>query len=113
MKKVEICKDHEVIAYTDKDLEGYFNIIRNAKLLWLYRVEDYIKRNGDLGTCVCGAGISVYYLPKRARNPQKLMIINSPSIAQGSMSWEDSVGVVIKYLKDNGIEAHYSCGSMD
>lgn len=112
MKKVKVF-DTEVTVYNDKDLEISAATIHNANLLWKCKTREYIEKNGDMGSCVLGAGIDVYHLPKRARKPKTITIINAPSMAQGSICWEHSVKDIIQYLKDNGIEAHYNCGWMD
>ena len=104
----------EVKVYQDCDLKDN-PAIDCAKTLWRDRCQEYLDKNGDQGTCVLGAGISVHYLGPRCRRPSSKMIIEACEVcrAQGSLVWEKSVDEVLAYLKSKGIEAWYSPGFMD
>jgi hypothetical protein len=102
-------------TYTIKELDTMRGVIDQAKEMWQKRCDEYIRRYGDNGTCVLGAGISVYYIPKRCRKAISGRIItqNDVTNAQGSLVWEKSVDEVIGFLKTNGIECFYNPGNMD
>jgi hypothetical protein len=116
MKKVTLYGE-EIIVYAAEDLYYTNNTpadaITKAKELWNSKTQEYVKNNGDIGTCVLGAGIEVWFLPTKCKKPRKLMIIGQPCCAQGSICWEHSVDEIIAYLKEYGIEANYNCGFMD
>jgi hypothetical protein len=114
MKKFKYAEiSDEYTAYNDVDIATFGDIIKQASEMWKEKTLEYYHKNGDVGTCVLGACIEVYYLGKRCRIPTTRCIIGTPDVAQGSITWEHSVDEVIKYLKENGVEARYNCGFMD
>lgn len=117
MKKFAWYDGTEKVAYQDADLTDEFKTsVMFATAMWRNRAEKYYKAHGDCGTCVLGAGIEIYYLAPRCRNPIKKMIIRAHDITpvQGSMVWEHDVQTVIDWLAANGIaDAHYNPGFMD
>lgn len=106
-----------VECYQEKDLDGILPVVEKARELWRQRCEEYVKQNGDVGTCVCGAGIVVPYLGKHKRYADEKKIISAVSVAgraQGSCVWEASVKEVIQFLEASGVKgASYDCGYMD
>lgn len=112
MKKVDLY-GKEVVVYDKKDLSEKADIISEAKAMWDAKTKEYVEKNGDMGSCVVGAGIVIHYLGPRCRKPVIENIILSPACAQGSLSWESSVKEVLLFLKNNGIEATYEHGWMD
>lgn len=115
MKTAKLYSGKTVNAYQKQDLmKGAIqSVIKMARNLWNTRTQEYVKENGDIGTCVLGAGITVWYIPPRCRRPRELMIIPSPACAQGSVCWEHSKDEVMEYLKKYGIETNYEWGRMD
>ena len=106
---------YQITAYQDADLVKFQNAIDCAKTLWRDRCQAYLDKNGDQGTCVLGAGITIEYLPPRCRTPCANTIIEASEIcaAQGSLVWEDSIKEVLSYLEGRGVEARYNPGRMD
>jgi hypothetical protein len=102
-------------VYKDKDLKEKAGIISQARALWRLRCEEYVAKHGDVGSCVIGAGIEVDYLPPRCRHVRCKCIISADDVAaaQGSITWETSTDEVLKFLRDNGIEAYYNPGRMN
>lgn len=80
-------------------------IIKKAEKLWNTYVEMYGATHDDseYGSCVLGAGLEV----------QGGIFIRAPDRFQGSLTWENSVDEIIKFLKDNGLDAWYNPGRMD
>lgn len=114
MKKFRYyASNEEYTAYNNSDIAKFSDVIKCASEMWKEKAQEFHNKNGDVGTCVLGAGIEVHYLGKRCRKPRMLRIIDVPSVAQGSITWEHSVDEIIKYLKDSGIEAIYNYGFMD
>lgn len=107
----------DIVAYQDADLEdiGLQQILGEAKRDWADRIATYVHQHGDVGSCVLGAGIAVWYLPPRCRKPRKKVIINPHVIVpyQGSVTWEVSANIIVDYLKKNGIECWFEYGRMD
>lgn len=112
MKRIRIYKDEEITAYNDKDLESFEKIILQAAELWRNRCNEYLEKNGDLGTCVLGAGFEVHYLAPRCRKPQYKSILSASTASncQGASVWESSKDEIMAFFKANGIEVHYDCG---
>jgi hypothetical protein len=106
---------YQINAYQATDLPKLQDPIDCAKTLWRDRCQTYLDKNGDMGTCVLGAGIVIDYLGPRCRTPRRKTIIAVSQVcnAQGSLVWEDSVKEVVEYLKSRGVEAHYAPGNMD
>lgn len=114
MKAVKI-GNKQVQCYQDADLETpqFQQVCAAAKGLWTKRAAEYVKKNGDKGSAVVGAGFTVRYLPPRARKPRPKMVLHSPMVAQGSLVWEASKDEVEKVFRDAGIEVDYAWGNMD
>lgn len=103
-------------TYKNKDLDNSFiKTIEAAKQLWKSSCEENYKKYGDEGSCVIGAGICIYFIPPKCRNPTVRQIIssNEVSCAQGSLNWERGLDEVIEFLSKNWIEAKYIPGYMD
>jgi hypothetical protein len=116
MKRMRLYRGatEEVSVYQDSDLLGN-PFIECAKTMWRDRCQAYLDKNGDQGSCVLGAGITVEYLGPHCRTPKRRMIIPVWEVcrAQGSLVWEDSEKEILEYLRDHGIDAHYAAGNMD
>lgn len=116
MKKIINFLGDEMTIYTPKDVDGNFlNIVTQAKDMWKKICEENFVKYGDEGSCVVGAGISIYFIPPRCRNYRRSYIIRADDVTncQGSLSWERDIEKVIEYLKNNGIDCHYNGGRMD
>ncbi len=105
----------EIKCYQDNDLKEkhFIEICKEAKWLWELRTREYIEKNGDVGACVMGAGFNIWYLPPRARKPRKKMILRSPLISQGSVTWEYSKYEIEQFFKKNEIDVYYTYGTID
>ena len=90
-------------------------VINRARSMWKTICAENMTNYGDKGSCVLGAGIAVCCIPKGCRLPKSVTLISSDEVctAQGSMTWERGMDVVIKFLKDYGIDAYYESGNMD
>ncbi len=96
-----------VLAYRDKDLAAFRKTILEASKMWS---EDMLAaEGGDLGTCVVGAGLGVYYTPPRCRTARRSRIIASP----GQSDCKGSVARAQKHLEEAGLEIHFEYGNMD
>ena len=117
MKECEYYKGCKVIAYQETDLNetAFKTVVNDAKNLWKAKCESNFQECGDVGSCVVGAGIYVYYIGKGKRKADKRMIINAMSVSscQGSLNWEHGQEEIVSYLKENGIDAKFEYGTMD
>lgn len=97
------------------ELSNFNEVINEARAMWEKSAREYYERNGDVGSCVLGAGICVDVVPPRCRKARSVMIISASSVArcQGSLHWEYNVGAVVDYLRSNGLDAYFDCGRMD
>lgn len=93
--------------------------IRHATFEASYRVPlEFAATLGDStieddGTCVLGAGVYCYVIPKGKRKPRKLLIASGPF--QGNLSQQRYCAPVLAYLTEHmpEIAAFYSDGYMD
>ena len=101
---------------TPDTLEAAYWTIENARRLWQRKCEEYLKKNGEQGANVVGAGIGVQYLGPRRRLYRPKMIISASTVVSSycNLVWEDSVDEVVNFLQQNGLpSAHYIGGRMD
>lgn len=66
----------------------------------------------DEGSCCLGVGVSVYFLPPRARTPQRVQVIRWLG-SQGDFEAERTKSLPIDRLAAHGATAVYDCGNMD
>jgi hypothetical protein len=95
---------------TAKDIVDSLDILERARSMWKWACEDFMRINGDMGSCVSGASIDTYLGKKR------IVLIPTYAIccAQGSLVWEESVYRVIAYIQNNTkLKVYYNTGSMD
>ena len=112
MKDVETYKGSGEIVHAvqDADLEKFAQLFRNAQYAWY---QEWMARGQiDEGSCCLGVGVSVYYLPPRARHPRLRQVIEWLG-SQGDFEAERTKAIPIKMLADHGISATYDCGRMD
>lgn len=98
-------------VYRDTDLELIAPTVNEAKKLWKDLQDEKFKKDGDTGSCILGAGISVNYLGPRKRKAVRKLLFG-PSY-QGCGTFEPSVEQVVQFLKEKGVEAYYFAGRMD
>lgn len=107
----------DVPVYTDETLasEDFKRVTAAARELWSKRCKEHYEKNGDVGSCVLGAGITVDYMPPRHRTPVRKMIISQHDVAraQGSINWESSQKEIVKYFEDRGFPVHFAWGNLD
>jgi len=65
----------------------------------------------DAGTCVIGAGIAVYAIPKGCRKPQQCLLTDAPF--QGNVGSYNASKRALEWLKSQGVEAYWYDGRMD
>jgi hypothetical protein len=102
--------------YKQQDMTDQFKeTIFRAKKMWMAICKENFEKDGDKGSCVLGAGITIMLLLPKCRKPRRTMIIASNEVAQcqGSANWEKGNQQVLSFLSKNGIEAAYECGNMD
>jgi hypothetical protein len=112
MKNVETYKGsgEMVSALQDADIEQMRPIFREIEYAWY---EQWLARGQkDEGSCCLGIGISVYYLPPRARYPRLRQVIQW-TWSQGDFEAERTKDTPIKALAKYGASAVYNCGRMD
>lgn len=112
MKTVETYKGSGefVVALQDADIDTMRPIFREAEREW-YRA--WVARGcKDEGSCCLGVGVSVYYLPPRARTPQRRQVI-AWNGSQGDFEAERTKEVPIGLLAQHGVPAAYDCGRLD
>lgn len=99
-----------VMAVQNADLERLAPVIEQAKQAWF----DAWVRDGrqDRGSSILGVGISVWYLPPRARRPQRHQIIYW-GWCQGDLEASRLKRIPMDILRDAGLEPMYDCGVMD
>jgi hypothetical protein len=102
-------------TYKKAEIEKMSAIIEKAKQMWDAASKEEFSKTGDRGSCIMGDGIEILYVPPRCRKPQKLMIIPSRTVAyaQGSLHYEATKDVALRFLEENGIECQYNYGRMD
>lgn len=113
MKTIKGIKYYEPVDLTSD--VALVNAIVDARMLWSSECDEYMRKHGDVGSCVLGAGFSIEYIPKGKRSPRMLMILSADSVCrgQGSVIWEDSKNKVEQIFSDAGIKVYYSWGRMD
>jgi len=100
-------------VYNAQELEQLKPTLQKARELWRKRVVEFEASRRHSGTCVLGAGIETYTLLKRERIPKRRLIIRAPLQLQGSLSWEESLEEILRFLRSNGIDCDYKSGCMD
>lgn len=104
-------------AYKSTDLNRpeFRQALNEATKLWAEKCEAYVKENGDVGSCVIGAGIEIEVIPKGCRKPRRQIVISNHDVTrvQGSCVWEASQREVVQFLKDKGIECRFNYGILD
>lgn len=112
MKTVETYKGSGefVQAVQDADLErmrpAFAEIEREWVELWIARGRK------DEGSCCMGVGVSVYYLPPRARQPKPMQVVRWLG-SQGDFEADRTKELPIGRLAAMGASAFYNCGWMD
>lgn len=102
--------------YRDKDFnERFWNLIKEAEVLWSRRIDEYIKENGDQEFfATLGAGIYVFHLPFRHRVPKRKLILHAPPAAYGkALHCWDIAEEVVSFLQSKGVSCFYYPGTAD
>lgn len=112
---MKINKTETAPAYTFDELYEMRIEIGEAVALWTNKCTEYVKKNGDRGSCVMGAGIFVYVKVPNKRYARELCIISSIEVTpkQGSCIWESSQREIVDFLKSKGVECFFNQGWMD
>ena len=112
MKTVETYKGsgESVNAVQDADLDRLRDVFAEVQREWF--AEWMARGQRDEGSCCLGIGISVYYLPPRARQPIRRQVI-AWTWSQGDLEAERTKATPINRLAEHGVAAVYDCGRMD
>ena len=115
MKRVELYPGKVVTAYQGEDLKEWEPVISEATEKWRSRCKAHADAKKPDGTCVLGAGFSVYFIPPKCRKPVEKMIIFASSVAhnQDSLNWEESKTDIEEFIRSKGLDVHYKWGNMD
>jgi len=69
-------------------------------------------RGRDEGTCVLGAGVAIWTLPPRARNPKRAILVHAPF--QGNVGSQKACRRALAVIREAGLEgAVWYDGVMD
>ncbi len=108
-------EEHKI--YSAKEFEELRNstTVYEAVIKWQASCQAAIKKYGNTGSCVLGAGIAIRVKPPRCRNYRRWLLIKSHEATnyQGSIIWEHGVEKIVKELQAAGIDCYYECGRMD
>jgi hypothetical protein len=96
-----------VKTYKDKDLASYANTIIGAQAAAVVDAAS----GRDQGTCVLGAGVAVWYVPPRCRNPVRKILIRAPF--QGNVGSYRACERALKLLQSAGVDAFWYDGVID
>lgn len=112
MKTVETYRGsgEMVNAVQDADLERLQPVFAEIQREWF--AEWMARGQRDEGSSCLGIGISVYYLPPRARQPVRRQVI-AWTWSQGDFEAERTRATPINRLAEHGVTAAYDCGRMD
>lgn len=116
MRTMKTPSGDPIAVYQIKDIDDLVPLLGKAREMWSARCDAYLKKHGDQGSCVLGAGIAVPYVGHKGKQYAKRIIISawSATNAQGSLVWEESVNDIIAFLEQNGVQGcTYLCGRMD
>ena len=102
-----------VTAYQDKDLKKIESAFNCAAVRWRDACQKYFDAGKPDGERVSGAGIGVYYLPRRRQSPKFRIIIPAEKVCTnyGSLPWEMTKDVPLSYLESRGVDAQYEHGT--
>jgi hypothetical protein len=100
-------------------LGSYDNPVREAELFRYVmaidianrQVAEDAKRGRDEGTCVLGAGVAIYVIPKGARNPRMRLLTQAPF--QGNVGSFRASQRALAMIQDNLEGAFWYDGVMD
>lgn len=68
---VEFEARHKVYRDADLDKSDFIAAIAEASELWKKECEDFLAKNGDIGSCVRGEGINIRYLPTAEKKVER------------------------------------------
>lgn len=107
---------HKVYREADLQKPEFIAAVAEASALWKKECEEFLAKNGDIGSCVRGEGINVRYLPPRKRKWIEETII-SPTVVMGrvtgSVVWEHSAPKIVAFLQEKGVDAFFNAGVID
>ena len=92
------------------DLERLRPVFAEVQREWF--AEWVARGQVDEGSCCLGIGVSVYYLPPRARQPVRRQVI-AWTWSQGDFEADRTKATPINRLAQYGATAVYDCGRMD
>lgn len=115
--KISEAKEKNIPVYTIEQVNNMAEALKQAYFLWnLSTQAERALNNADnskpMFSIKIGNGICVWVKFKRDQLAS-LLIILKPDFEQESCWYEPSVPNVLKWLKENGIEAEYHYGRLD
>lgn len=96
-------------CYTAAGLEAIAPLIAKAQAIADAELEKQPRPHE--GTCILGAGVALYEIPPRCRNPRHKLVVQVN--AQGSIAIERSLKPALEYLEANGVHCYLDHGNMD
>lgn len=103
--------DTRVYRFADLHDPKVEAVLVKAQKMYRELGEAVLKKKGDMGTCVLGNGLYIAVKPPRARSAFMMKIAGT--VGQSETASYGAKDEVLKFLKDNGIDAWYECGRMD
>jgi len=100
-------------TYTFAELHKLEKVIKTAQAMYEKACKAYFKKHGDFGSAILGNGIYVAVKRPRFKHPFKMMLVAPRGGGQSDGASFASKDPVLKYLKENGIDAWYDHGRMD
>lgn len=105
--------DYRTYTFSELHKPKTEEIVKKAKAMYAKACTAHRKKHGDRGSCVLGNGIYIAIKRPRFKHPFKMMLCAPVGGGQSDSASYACKDPVLKFLKDNGIEAWYEHGRMD
>lgn len=105
--------DKKAYRFSDLHTPEVEAVLKKAQDMYTKACKAYFRKNGDFGSCVLGNGIHIAVKPPKARNAFSMCICSPREGGQSEGAGYACKDPVLKFLKDNGIDAWYEHGRMD
>ena len=105
-----------MIFYKLKELQNNTNYLlakQKARRVWDQKAIEKYNAVGDRGACTIGGGIYIFAVPPRCRKPKRLLVLDTPSIAQGEVVKYAGITDARDIFKSYGFEVICDYGRLD